>query len=89
MTRRVYRWEVPIDDKPHDIGGGPVLHVALRGEPDVVHVWTEELPRQESVWHVPRHVQVFGTGHNLPDGAYHVGSCVAEPFVWHLYAVTL
>lgn len=35
----------------------------------------------------PRPFRVFGTGHPLPDGAQHVATWDAEPFVWHLYDV--
>lgn len=34
-----------------------------------------------------RAFQVLGTGHELPGGATHRGSCEQGSFVWHLYEV--
>ena len=31
---------------------------------------------------------IFGTGHEIPDGAVYVGTCMDREFVWHLYEVT-
>lgn len=31
------------------------------------------------------HVQVYGTGHMLPDEATHLATCVDRGLVWHLY----
>jgi hypothetical protein len=32
-----------------------------------------------------RQVQVFGTGHPIPDGAKYIDSCDDGPFVWHAF----
>jgi hypothetical protein len=34
---------------------------------------------------VPRSFAVFGTGHEIPRQAEHVGSCEDGSFIWHLY----
>lgn len=82
--RRVLRWEVPVDDVWHEIGGGQVVHVASRQGLAIVEVWTL---RDGSGTPFPgTEVRVFGTGHPLPDdvGA-HLGTTLAGPLVWHLF----
>lgn len=77
--QRVLRWDVPVDDQWHDIGGGPVVHVAARAHRerpgDLVEVWTLEDNAPDA--QIPkRSVTIVGTGHNVPDGVYHLGSAV-------------
>ncbi len=36
-----------------------------------------------------REFQIIGTGHAIPDGADHIATWDAEPFVWHLIALPL
>lgn len=80
MTRRVLRWEVPVDDAEHDIGAGPVLLVAMRpqvpGRPTPrVEVWTEENPPPSLI--VPkRSVIAVETGHAMPATGQHIGSAI-------------
>lgn len=84
MSKRVLKWSVTVDDQVHTIGGGRVVLVASQYGNLSVEVWTEEagVDVEES-----RQVRVFGTGHNVPDDAEHIGSCIAGPFVWHVYEV--
>lgn len=84
-VRRVLKWNVPVDDKPHPIGRGEVVHVACQFDASEVQVWTDEVdgdyPRQ-------RFAQVHGTGHPVPADLQHVGSVVAADghLVWHVFA---
>jgi hypothetical protein len=32
-----------------------------------------------------RSLTIFGTGHEVPDNAAHLGTCMDGQFVWHLY----
>jgi hypothetical protein len=78
---RVLRWDVPVDDAWHEIGAGGVVHVAARAHRerpgDLVEVWTlEEMPDTSIEMLPKRSVSVFGTGHQLPDGVYHIGTAV-------------
>lgn len=84
MTARVLKWVVPVDDQPHKIGTGPVLHVACQQGPESVEVWTREGP--EPVQHRP--VRVYGTGQPLPARWAHIGSAVTAggALVWHVFA---
>jgi hypothetical protein len=98
MQRRILRWEVPVDDQPHKIGGGRVVHVAIRpqriqGRDHRVEVWTDETLASE--WPEgpdpqTATVQVFGTGQRLPETTgEHVGAAI-EPdgvLVWHVVRV--
>lgn len=85
MSRRVLKWPVPVDDQDHPIGAGPVVLVASQLAADLVFVWTEEDvddPRPPM-----RRARVYGTGQSIPDPSdEHVGSALAGPFVWHVYA---
>lgn len=78
--RRVLKWVVPIDDQYHEVGGGPVLHVNMKD--GFLCVWTDEDDSRSR-----KQARVFGTGHPVPDGLLHLGSCVDGPFAWHLFAV--
>lgn len=89
--RRVLRWNVPVDDAWHEIGGGSVLHVAVREDPALVEVWT--LERLKPNWPASdvtakRAVRAFGTGHLLPpDLGRHLGTalCPTARLVWHVF----
>jgi hypothetical protein len=83
----VLKWPIAVDDKPHKIGGGEVVHVACQDQyrPDVVTIWTIE-PRYAQP-EPKRRVQVYGTGQPLPFFAEHLGSVVAAggQLVWHAF----
>ncbi len=87
MSKRVLKWNVPVDDRPHPTGAGKVLYVQCQYGPDSVQVWTEE---SELTAGAERQVQVFGTGHQVPFDAIYLGTAVAMDgaLVWHLYDVT-
>lgn len=83
MSSRILRWNVPVDDRPHIHQlAGDVVHVDCRNRA-VVEFWTQE---PDAGTRIPRVFQVFGTGHQLPDDATHVGSVVTDSgrLVWHL-----
>lgn len=85
MSLRVLKWNVPVDDKPHEIGGGHVLLVACQHGPESVQVWTVELDEPRTLL-----AQVFGTGQPLPGSVQaHVGSAVTAggELVWHVFEV--
>jgi hypothetical protein len=79
MTETIYRYEVPVDDKPHTLElSGKILHVGCR-HADTVEVWALESGGQL----IERTFRVVGTGQPLPDGwTRHVGTAIAP--VWHL-----
>lgn len=90
MSARVLKWNVPVDDHPHKIGTGRVLHVGCQHGPESVQVWTLESD-QPSQW---KPVQVFGTGQPVPAQWAHIGTAVflrSTPFgvvselVWHVF----
>lgn len=83
---RILKWPVPVDDKPHEIGGGPVVLVASpRGRVDELQIWTLEYNGVNRT----RNVQVYGTGMELPIFAKPLGSVVlsAGNLVWHVVSV--
>jgi hypothetical protein len=87
MSRRMYCYQVPVDDRRHAFAltDNP-LHVAALND-RIVEFWE---------WHddtEPTHLrafQVFGTGQPLPDDAIWTGTCDRLPsgLVWHLFEVT-
>jgi hypothetical protein len=87
-TKRVLKWVVPVDDETHRIGSGPVVLVECQSGPGLVMVWTEEYDRSPAQ---DREVQVYGTGHDIPLFAEHLGSVMVKlgvgPLVWHVYAL--
>lgn len=80
----VLMWPVAVDGQTHIIGAGPVVHVDAQHETTVVYVWTLE---ENCDVHRVTVVQAFGTGQPLPEGATHLGTAVAGPFVWHVFEV--
>jgi len=82
MSAQIHRWPVPIDDRDHEIGGGSVVLVAMKR--DELCVWTRENTDSPVD---KRHVQVFATGQDFPEGLPHLGSVVDGVFVWHVFEV--
>lgn len=86
-ARRMFRYEVPVDDRPHPVrlSGDPVAAACtVTGWTVLVEFWAE---CDESVPQVTRSFQVFGTGHPLPPGARWAGTCPRTPggLVFHLF----
>lgn len=80
------KWTIPVDDKAHIVGGGPVLHVASQfGSSDEVHIWTEEVAEFDS----KRLAQIVATGQVIPDDYIHLGSVIVQGghLVWHVVQV--
>lgn len=96
MTRRIFRYEIPIDDQPHEIPAGKVVHLNeyrmkhITGERNRVEVWVEVTLGGASIAddiNGTQHVQIIGTGHAIPDGATHLATCLDSQLVWHLYRI--
>ncbi|MBD9721966.1 hypothetical protein PV755_09505 [Streptomyces caniscabiei] len=81
MDAVVYRFEVPVDDRWHEIPAcSTPLHVDCR-DPRIVEFWAwrrDDLP----AWHL----RVYGTGQPIPDGTKYRGTALAPGghLVWHL-----
>lgn len=87
--KQVLKWNVPVDDRIHEIGGGRIIHAACQYGPESVQVWTDEeyfpddhhnpypLPKQR--------VMIVGTGHSFHDSGEAICS-VVDPsgLVWHV-----
>ena len=97
--RRVLRRSLTVTDQ-HSLPAGPVVLV----QRDRSYGWRPHDAGQIEVWveattpegwpavpgqGEPRAVQVFGTGHPIPDGAIWLGSCLDGSLVWHLYDITV
>jgi hypothetical protein len=81
-VRRIYRYEVPVDDRPHTVQAGPPLRVEAR-DVSTVEFWAEDFDGFEP----SRTFQVFGTGHDVPPTARWCGTTSRTPegLVWHLF----
>lgn len=84
--QRVLRWDVPVDDDWHEIGGGRVVHVAARAHRkrpgDLVEVWTLEGAHPPGTTEPgKRSVIVIGTGQPAPARTHYVGTAVVPSFV--------
>lgn len=85
--RTIYRYEIPIDDRWHEVDmTGDIVHVAAR-ELEVVEVWAFAGDHPPVI----RDLRVFGTGHPIPTGynggaVGHVGTALVRNsgLVWHL-----
>ncbi|MGO2069650.1 DUF7352 domain-containing protein [Glutamicibacter arilaitensis] len=94
MNRRIFRYELNVDDQVRGLPAGKVVHFAdyrmknITGECNRVEVWVEaELVGNSLSFDFAgvQNVQIFSTGQPIPDGADHLASCLAGQFVWHLY----
>lgn len=83
MTTRIYRYEVPVDDRWHTIRCGPPLHVGCRN-PDIVEFWA--YPPADNA--DEQRFRVYGTGHDIPGEVFYVGTAIAPggSLVWHLHS---
>ncbi len=87
--RRMFRYEVPVDDQPHRIAltSAPrAVAFGLAGMRAYVEFWAEHTDQAPEVtWTF----QVYGTGHALPDDAEWVGTCPRDEngLVFHLYRI--
>lgn len=61
--------------------GSLVVHVGFDPNQQVC-IWAQVDPNapMEEV-----SIQVVGTGHECPEGHYHIGSFLDGPFVWHVF----
>lgn len=85
--KKVFRYNIPIDDEIHKIGlTSRPLHVELGEDGRSVDMWAEHIDRV-----IPSELlfKVVGTGHDLPSGAHHIGTTARhEGLIWHLFEVT-
>lgn len=85
--RYVHRYDLPIDDNWHVFRSGAVVLAAAHrgGNPRHLEVWIEHEADDDPGATIA--VRVYGTGHSVyADDAKLVRSCLAGPFVWHIYA---
>jgi hypothetical protein len=83
MTKRIFRYEVPVDDQWHHIRCGPILHVDCR-HPAYVEFWAVPVDDEEDDVEDHR-LRVFGTGHEMDAELVYEGTALAPGgFVWHL-----
>ncbi|KAB2347363.1 DUF7352 domain-containing protein [Actinomadura rudentiformis] len=90
MGRRVYRHRLIVGSPPHTVAAGTPLHceaVRIDVGPNAQHgvdFWTLH---DDGAQELKRTFQVFGTGHDLPDGARYWGTTARteDGLVWHLF----
>ena len=56
-------------------------------ESDKPAIWIEKDLSRGPEFAVRTRFEVYGTGHDIPHNAKHVGSFRTPPYVWHLYQV--
>lgn len=87
-TTTVWKYEVPVDDEiVVDMGKAALirwLHVEPLGRGRLT-LWAQVQPRG---WKMPEQtLYVRGTGRPMTgDEGRHVGTVIAPPFVWHVFA---
>ena len=80
--KRIYKQPVMIAQGGPTPIPGEVKSAALWLRHEALYVWFEPHLRTTTM------VQVFGTGHDMPDEAEFLATVQDDPFVWHLYDVT-
>lgn len=79
---KILRHPLPVDDQPHRIDCGRVVHVNCKHAVDVVEVWALDSNAYA------RHFIVIGTGRDTPFGYQYVGTALTRPngdLVWHVF----
>lgn len=89
MTQTAWRFEIPVDDKPHPCTMGTATPIRVdyaRGLIDRVEFWVPVKLEEDKI---QRWFQVTGTGHDAPDGWRYIGCAGRHPagLVWHLWEV--
>ncbi len=78
-------WKYPLSTTQVPVGAKPVLVGVQDGR---VHVWFEfQKPAHVPLAFMPIKLEFYGTGHIIPQGREHIGSCFDGPYVWHVYKV--
>lgn len=83
MSRRILKWQLPVDDEWHRLPG-PFDHCEVDVyDPGIMWLWSVEMPHTV-MWDM----RVFGTGHDLPDVGNWVGTARHDGtgLVWHVLA---
>lgn len=87
MSRSVWKYEIPVDDQWHPVPTplpAVVVNVDSKGALGTVAVWAEVTTNSGET--SKRRMRAFGTGQPIPKGAVYVGTALAGPLVWHIYA---
>lgn len=84
MSTVMWKFPLPLDDKPHPLPG--IIRAAVPGLlRNQLTVWAEA--DDDDAFSPRAAYQVFGTGHQVPDGATWTATVADPPFVWHIFAV--
>ena len=84
--RTIWKFNLTKQSSSHEVPiGSKLVHVGKDAN-GVPAVWLEVSPASPTE---KRYFSVIGTGHSVPDGYDHVGTYLAEPFVWHIYERTV
>lgn len=84
--KRIIRHVISVDDRVHiipvPVGSNAILHIASR-RMNEVDIWVMDDPSKKIR---EAHFRVVGTGHEIDDNEYWVGTCVVPggALVWHL-----
>ena len=79
--RRAVRWDIPIDDNAHPIGGGPVLHAQTGTVGLTMQIWTDETDTEPPT----RLVRTYADDQPIPATASHLATANARNGAWHTY----
>lgn len=81
--KRVFRYEVPVDDQPHTIRLTCNPLKVAAANVSTVEFWAEH---EGDEYAIPRTFRVYGTGHPIPSRARWWGTTGrVDGLVWHLF----
>lgn len=82
--RTIYKFPLVIGEvNKVRVPDGSVVRMVANQRGNVT-LWIEVDPHANTV---ERHYVIFGTGSPIDAGACYVGSCIVDPYVWHVYRV--
>lgn len=88
MKKVIHKYTIPFGNGAYGMftiethADGTFLHVGMQGV--MPCIWAEvdvDSPLEVEA------LAVLGTGHEVPEGARHLGTWLDPPYVWHLYAL--
>lgn len=91
MTRTVWKYELSPGQTAFAVPVGSRIVAVDRWTPesDGPAVWVERERDDGPDTQWTRFLLwTIGTGHDVPDGAAHIGSAWCGPFMWHVYEVS-
>lgn len=85
--QRIYKWRLEgARQSLYVPKGTEILHVAMQPDQDQHYYYPTMWGLcDDTAEMVEKIVLIIGTGHQIPENARYLGTCVGNVYVWHIY----